>query len=162
MHLAFSDENNDESPVKWRILSQTPFLAAISNETLRLHPPVQSGSGRTIPQEGMTISSGRHSGPNQGETILIPGNALVFVPMYTLHRSPRYWIKPHAFFPEPWTRHSDLILDRGAFCPFSLGAYGCAGKYITLMEIKFVISQPVMDFDVKPMHDWIKTRSTSS
>lgn len=41
-----------------------------------------------------------------------------------------------------------MILDRRAWCPFSLGAYGCAGKYFALMEIKLVVARLILDFDV--------------
>jgi cytochrome P450 len=56
-------------------LINVELLDAVINETLRLHPPVPSGTQRVTPPGGLRIGS------NQ-----IPGNTIVQVPSYTVFR----------------------------------------------------------------------------
>ena len=137
----------DKTSANWSTLSSAPFLSALINEVLRLHPPVPSGMARITPAEGLIIEADKDSKGDR-ESVTIAGGVNVSVPTYTLHRSPKYWVDPLEFIPERWSTKPELILDRRAWCPFSLGAYGCAGKYFALMEIKLVIARLVTDFDI--------------
>ena len=56
-------------------LKTVKHLDAVINETLRMHPPVPSGTQRVTPPEGLDIG-GEH----------IPGNIIVQVPSYTVFR----------------------------------------------------------------------------
>jgi cytochrome P450 family 628 len=56
-------------------LSKLPYLDAIINETMRLHPPVPSGVQRQTPAKGLQVGD-----------MFIPGNTLVRVPLYTICR----------------------------------------------------------------------------
>lgn len=56
-------------------VSKVALLDAVINETLRVHPPVPSGTQRVTPREGLRI----------GE-VHIPGNTIVQVPSYTIFR----------------------------------------------------------------------------
>lgn len=147
--------HKDKTSVDWTVLSSAQFLSAFINEVLRIHPPVPSGMARITPLEGLRIGADKES-KGTPETLFIPGGVNVSVPTFSLHRSPQYWVQPDTFIPERWSTKPELILDRRAWCPFSLGTYGCAGKYFALMEIKLVISRLVLDFDINfatPMDD---------
>ena len=50
-------------------------LNGVTNEALRLYPPVPSGGLRKTPPEGITISG-----------TFIPGDTTIVVPLYCLHR----------------------------------------------------------------------------
>ncbi len=59
----------------FKTLQSAELLNAIINETLRLHPPVPSGTLRLTPPEGIKI----------GETF-IPGDTTVVAPSYSIGR----------------------------------------------------------------------------
>lgn len=56
-------------------LQHLPYLNAVINETLRLHPPVPGGVYRHTPAEGVTL--GQH---------WVPGGVKIVQPIYTIHR----------------------------------------------------------------------------
>lgn len=57
-------------------LSRLKYLQACIDEALRIMPVVPSGGQRITPPEGLEIS----------EDLFIPGDTIVQVPTYTLHR----------------------------------------------------------------------------
>lgn len=106
------------------------FLAALINETLRLHPPVPSGVLRQTPASGLVF----------GDTF-IPGNVTISMPIWSLGRCasqhPAFKISgtdliiiaivesafpnPSSFLPERWTTSPELLKNKAAFVPFSTG-----------------------------------------
>lgn len=63
-------------------LSRLKYLQACIDEALRLVPVVPSGPQRVTPPEGLEI----------GEDLFIPGDTIVQVPTYTLHRGTRSFV----------------------------------------------------------------------
>lgn len=116
---------------EFRELQEAAYLNGVINETLRLHPPVPGGMLRVTPPEGITIR----------ETF-IPGNVTISTPQYSLGRCeilffPRrdfysegyvdYEIvescfeKATEFIPERWSEKPEMVRDKQAFVPFSIG-----------------------------------------
>ena len=89
-----------------------PVLESVINETLRLYPPTLFGSQRVTPSEGLQIDS-----------VFIPGDTVVYMPHYQLHHDPRNFVRPEEFVPERWTTKSDMVLNRSAYIPFSMGKF---------------------------------------
>ncbi|KAF2138249.1 uncharacterized protein K452DRAFT_256367 [Aplosporella prunicola CBS 121167] len=114
-----------------------PVLDSIVNEVLRLHPPITFGSQRVTSSKGLRI----------GHT-WIPPETVVAIPPCVIGRDPRNYVSPNDFIPERWTTRPDLLLNRGAFIPFSMGRYSCPGKTLAMMELRSVISRVIREFDV--------------
>ncbi|KAI8952903.1 putative cytochrome P450 oxidoreductase [Xylaria longipes] len=125
-------------------LQTIDLLDAVINETLRLHPPVPSGTQRVTPPEGLRIGDR-----------LIPGDVIVQVPSYTVLRDPRAFELPTEFIPDRWTTRPELIKDKSVFIPFSSGPYACVGKRLAMMEIRRVVAEILSqyDFSAAPDHD---------
>ncbi|KAL2158834.1 hypothetical protein VTH06DRAFT_4026 [Thermothelomyces fergusii] len=118
-------------------LVTVPLLDAVINETMRLHPPVPSGTQRMTPPEGLWI--GRH---------FVPGNTIVQVPSHTVFRDQRAFLYPNEFIPERWTTRPELILDRSVYIPFNTGAYACVGKRLAMLELRRVVAEILSRYDL--------------
>jgi cytochrome P450 len=91
-------------------LQSAEHLNGVINEALRLHPPVPSGLLRVTPPEGITV----------GRTY-IPGNTTVVSPTYTIGRLESCFEQASEFIPERWYSKPEMVKDKSAFAPFSLG-----------------------------------------
>ncbi|KAI1283340.1 cytochrome P450 [Xylaria sp. FL0933] len=115
-----------------------PVLNSIMLETFRLQPLVPNGGERVSPPRGLTI----------GDTH-IPGNCVIKAPSYTLFRDERYFERPDEWIPERWSTQPNLVKDRSAFIPFSIGPYSCVGRPLGMVEISLVLAHLVHNFDLQ-------------
>ncbi|GLB07536.1 hypothetical protein AtubIFM57258_002879 [Aspergillus tubingensis] len=91
-------------------LRKIDLLNAVIYETLRLYAPAAAASQRITPKEGI------HIGENY-----IPGNVLVQIPIYSIHRDKRSFERPEEFLPERWTTKPELVKNRSLLIPFQTG-----------------------------------------
>ena len=63
--------------------------------------------------------------------------------------APRAFSRPNDFIPERWTTQPELVLNKNAFFPFSMGKFACIGKQLALNELRTVICKMVLEFDVE-------------
>ncbi|TGO67404.1 hypothetical protein BOTNAR_0043g00080 [Botryotinia narcissicola] len=128
------------SPSECRDIQDAPYLNAVINETLRLHPPVPSGLLRQTPPEGLTIDG-----------TYIQGDVVISAPTWTMGRLKSCYPSPHTFLPTRWfpdAQNAQYLLDKSVFTPFSAGNYSCIGKQLALMELRAVVARMVMRFEI--------------
>lgn len=92
-------------------IQNLPHLNGAINEALRLHPPVPTALQRVTPPEGIML----------GDTH-IPGSTTIFVPQYAMGHSEANYEHAHAFVPERWYSRPEMIKNKSAWFPFSIGA----------------------------------------
>ncbi|KAG9235686.1 putative benzoate 4-monooxygenase cytochrome P450 [Amylocarpus encephaloides] len=114
------------------------ILDAFVNEGLRIQPPVLFASQRISPKGGLQLSDG----------VIIPEGTVILPGTYQIHNDERYFPRPDEFIPERWTTKPELIADKSAFIPFSMGPYKCPGKSVAMMELRSVIAKTISKFDV--------------
>ncbi|KAF2645326.1 cytochrome P450 [Massarina eburnea CBS 473.64] len=114
-----------------------PFLDAVIDESMRMWPSIFFGSQRLTPPEGLNIN-GHY----------IPGDTIVTIPPFVMYRDERNFARPNEFIPERWTTMPELVHNKTAFQPFSMGSYSCAGKALAKMELRSVIGRVINEFDV--------------
>ncbi|TGJ83587.1 hypothetical protein E0Z10_g5158 [Xylaria hypoxylon] len=54
---------------------------------------------------------------------------------------------PDDFIPERWMSRPELVIDEGAFHPFLIRPYNCAGKQIALTVVRLVLAYTVWNYD---------------
>lgn len=64
------------------------------------------------------------------DSFIIPKGVGFMVPIFNLHRDPKYWQKPNEFYPDHFLDES--VKKRPIYCyvPFSAGPRSCIGKKI--------------------------------
>ncbi|KAL0253146.1 hypothetical protein SLS55_010599 [Diplodia seriata] len=124
-----------------RSLATVRLLDHVINETLRLKPPAIEGLVRETPAAGITL-------PDDGT--YIPGGVVVSVPPWTLHRDARRWGEDaDAFRPERFEGVDLTGSETTPFIPFTRGAHACPGKQLAYMEMRGVVANVVMRFDLR-------------
>ncbi|KAF4212934.1 hypothetical protein CNMCM8980_000486 [Aspergillus fumigatiaffinis] len=128
---------DDEGEVRGANIAQLEHLNGVINEALRMYPAVPSGLERKTPAEGIQV-----------EGVHIPAEMTVYCPQYAMGRSELCYARPDEFIPERWYKYPDLIKDRSAFAPFSLGPYSCVGRPLALLSMRTTIAKLITTFDV--------------
>ena len=98
------------------------FTQQVVNEALRLYPPGWLLSRRNIEPDvlsGFEIAAGTN----------------VLLPLYLLHRHPRYWKDPDVFWPERFAPEHEADRPRFAYMPFAAGPRHCIGETFALYEM---------------------------
>jgi cytochrome P450 len=103
-------------------MESLPYTRQVIDEALRLYPPGWLLSRRTIEADvlgGYEISA----------------NTDVLLPLYLLHRHPRYWKDPDIFWPERFSAAHEADRPRFAYMPFAAGPRHCIGETLALYEM---------------------------
>jgi cytochrome P450 len=53
------------------------------------------------------------------------------------------------FVPERWYSKPEMVKHKDAFAPFSMGPYNCIGKNLAYLEMRTLVAQLILNFDVK-------------
>jgi cytochrome P450 len=107
-----------EDEIVYDNLLKLPYLNAVIEEALRVHPPVPTGLLRTVPKGGDTIDG-----------YWVPGGTHVAVGGWAASHNPRNFKDPDLFIPERWLDNIEYATDnKKGMAPFSLGPRGCIGK----------------------------------
>lgn len=111
-----------------------PYIDYIIHETLRLRPAVPMGFLRQTPAQGLQI-----------DEVFIPGDVILNVPTYTIHRDPRYFDEATRFLPERW---ESLSPDTAAYLAFQRGPFTCSGKNLAIMQLRMLISCLALRYNI--------------
>lgn len=112
-------------------------LDSIIKETLRICPPVLFAPQRMSPKGGIRIGD-----------VQFPGDTILTFSPYSLHHDKRNFVQPDDFIPERWTTRPELIINKGAYVPFTMGPYKCPGKGLAMMELRSVVAKTVSRYDI--------------
>lgn len=89
---------------------------------------------RQVPSTGLQI-----------DEVFIPGDTIVNVPTYTIHRDARYFPEPLCFKPERWEQ---LSPDSAPYLPFQRGGFACSGKNVAMMQMRMLFAQLALRYDI--------------
>lgn len=117
-------------------LTHLPYLQAVVNETLRLHPSVPFATGLTVAESVLEV---------QGYNI--PKGTAVFVNLWAIGRDGRVWDEPEKFMPERLLQ-SEINLFGANFelIPFSAGRRICPGLLLSARFVPLLLGSMVHRF----------------
>ena len=98
------------------------YTSQVVNEALRLYPPGWLLSRRTVAADVLGGFS-------------VPPGTNVLLPLYLLHRHPRFWKDPDRFWPERFDSGHEAERPRFAYMPFAAGPRHCIGETFALYEM---------------------------
>ena len=104
-------------------MEELPYTRQVIDEALRLYPPGWVLSRRTVAADvlgGYPVAAGTN----------------VLLPLYLLHRHPRFWRDPEAFDPERFAPEHESQRPRFAYMPFAAGPRHCIGETFALYEMQ--------------------------
>lgn len=145
------DEGEDD--INFNTVPKLPYLLAVLNESLRIHPPLPAGINRFVPQGGAVVD-GR----------FVAEGTILQVPHWPAFHLEDNFKDPWSFVPERWmepcpARYVDD--NRDVFQPFSYGTRGCIGRNLAYMEAKVTLARMIWGFDMELMPeslDWSKQK----
>lgn len=135
------DNNNQGS---YESLGKLKYMDMVINETLRLYPPV------VILDRCCTKAMKIPSLIPGNEDVLIEPGTTFWIPVFSLHRDPKYFPQPELFDPERFNGDNQKNIYPYTFNPFGIGPRKCIAERFAMMEIKLVIAGIISKFIVKP------------
>ncbi|CAG5180846.1 uncharacterized protein ALTATR162_LOCUS9466 [Alternaria atra] len=129
----------NEADITGERLARLPFLNACIRETLRLLPPANGKTAqRTAPS--CTIAG-----------TYIPAGTIVSADLYTIQRSPKYFVDPANFRPERWLEGAEENGfdgdNRSASRPFLIGSRACIGRHMAQQSIRLIMAKLLWRYD---------------
>lgn len=135
---------NLQLPVSFTQAYELPYLRAVVQEAMRMHPSVGQILGRTVPSGGATIGG-----------YYVAAGAEVGISPWVVHRNPRVFRDPEAFIPERWlpgkggSTEDELRDMNRSFFAFGHGTHTCTGRHISMMEMIKVIATLLLKYDLE-------------
>uniref|UniRef100_A0ACD5Z7Q1 Uncharacterized protein n=1 Tax=Avena sativa TaxID=4498 RepID=A0ACD5Z7Q1_AVESA len=128
------------------VRTNLPYLQCVVSETLRLYPT----SPLLLPHQSSAdcVVSGYH----------VPGDTMLVVNAYAIHRDPAVWEEPHEFRPERFLdlhhhHHVHVVGKHQFMIPFGMGRRKCPGEALALHTIRMVLATMLQCFDWERVGD---------
>lgn len=123
-------------------LTQLSYLRACIDETMRMSPPVGGALGREVLPGGCVIDG-----------TFVAGGCDVGVALYCTHHDEAVFHDSFTYTPERWIEsHStsaQIVLQRRAFNPFSLGSRKCIAQTMAYTELSLALAKTLWYFDLR-------------
>ena len=110
-----------DEPITAEHIEQLTMTRAVLEEAMRLYPPAPVMTRQAT--AAMTLG---------GETI--PAGALIFIPIFAVHRHRRLWTDPDRFDPDRFLPERKARYARTQFMPFGFGPRTCIGSSFAMLE----------------------------
>lgn len=142
-----------DDQINFAAVRNLPFLSAVIDETMRMHPAAVTTFPREAREGGVVV-----------EGYYLPENTTLGIPQYAMFHNPRNFNMPDSFMPQRWLgTDSRFVCDRkDAFQPFSYGPRNCIGRYLAYAEMRVILARIVFNFDVElrpESYDWANQKS---
>jgi cytochrome P450 len=142
LRVEVENHRGTEGKISFEALNEMPYLDAVLNETMRMHPPTMFTN--RICTEPTTLEF-------DGRKVVIEKGINVYIPIRQLHYDPEIYEDPESFSPERFSAERGGIKafkDLGAFLPFGDGPRICLGMGFAQLQSKAAIAAIVMNYEI--------------
>ncbi|KAI0854609.1 cytochrome P450 [Xylaria cubensis] len=126
--------------ISYSDIQNLPYLNAVINEGLRLHPGVLSRMPRISPERDIVYHDKK-----RGTTYVIPPGTPASMTTLITHTNPEIFKEPLEFHPQRWINNSKLTR---ALIAFSRGSRNCAGQAIARCEISMMLATILLHYEI--------------
>lgn len=85
--------------------------------------------------------------PNEKPLHISKGQNL-FIPIFGLHRDPKYFPDPECFNPERFNKENKKNIKPYTFIPFGVGPRSCIGSRLALLKSKILLFYLLVNFEI--------------
>ncbi|MCJ1307894.1 hypothetical protein MMC25_001542 [Agyrium rufum] len=135
LEIAMPDPNEIPTSAK---VEPLPYLSAVIQEGLRIHPGGTLRTQRVAPDEALVYDDG------ETKWVIPPGTA-ISMDAPSIHGNTRIFPEPHRFRPERWIENPKLSRYQFAF---SRGTRGCLGINLAYQELYLVLAGVFRKYDL--------------
>lgn len=142
--LASADLGPSSHIVSWEQSRNLPYLGAVVQESLRLHPAVGLALERIVPETGLSV-----------EGVFLPAGTIVGTTARAIHdKQAIFGPDPEIYNPERWLVVSEAKRTEmnNALFSFGMGARTCIGKNISLLEMYKLVPTILRQYEVSFDH----------
>ncbi|KAL0841633.1 hypothetical protein ABMA28_015288 [Loxostege sticticalis] len=136
---------NNGGKLDFNVLQKMEYMDMVVSELMRKWTP-----GFMI--DRLCIKDYNLGKPNNEATedyIVRRGESIMF-PVWALHRSPEFYPDPDRFDPERFSEKNKKNIKPFTYLPFGAGPRNCIGSRFALCEIKALLYQMLLHFEVLP------------
>ncbi|XP_076416765.1 cytochrome P450 3A14-like [Peromyscus maniculatus bairdii] len=130
----------NKAPATYEALVEMEYLDMVVNETMRLYPVTGRISRRS--KKDAKING-----------VFIPKGTQVVIPIFVLHRDPKYWPEPEEFCPERFSKENKDRINPYTYLPFGHGPRHCIGMRFALINMKLAIVKTLQNFSLYPCEE---------
>ncbi|XP_044253639.1 cytochrome P450 9e2-like [Tribolium madens] len=134
-----------EGKLTYEALIEMKYMDMVVSETLRLWPP--NGMTDRVSSTSYVIEP---KDPTEKPLQLEKGD-LVMVPIFGIHRNPKYFPEPNRFDPERFNDEHKVNIKPYTYLPFGTGPRNCIGSRLALLEIKTLFFHFLSKFQIIPV-----------
>ncbi|XP_055631745.1 probable cytochrome P450 9f2 [Toxorhynchites rutilus septentrionalis] len=146
-HRMFEEVQETERTLKgsqltYEVLQKMEYMDMVVSEALRLRPPVSIS--KRVCNKDYLYDVG------DGTSFIIEKGHVLWIPMISVLRDPKYFPNPEKFDPERFGKDNRANIHTGAYLPFGIGPRNCIGSRLALMEVKCILYFLLKDFSIEP------------
>lgn len=120
------------------------YLNNVVNESLRLHPP-------TAIIDRIATKDYIIEAENVNErTLLVKKGTPIWILEKPIHTDPKHFPNPTKFDPDRFSNENKRNIKRYSHIPFGVGPRSCPGYRYGLMEVKLIITELLLNFELLP------------
>ncbi|KAK5641859.1 hypothetical protein RI129_010406 [Pyrocoelia pectoralis] len=128
-----------DSKISYELLLGMKYLEQVISESLRKWPP-------SMQTDRVCVRSYKLS-----ETFTLEKGTNVWIPIFALHRDPRYHLDPLKFDPERFNDENKRKMVPYTYMPFGVGPRSCIGSRFALLQAKIILVEMLRAFEIVPV-----------